>query len=321
MKVLGLSFGRKNGNCDTTLKQALLGAQSAGADVEFLNTCNLKIDRCIGCGACDKVREKGGMSVCIHKDDFPFIEDLIMEADAIIAAAPVYSVAPVGQYKNLCDKMGASHDRSALIRENERRKALGWSDDKMIPTKYFKNRPLGLISIGGASTPGWTSLGLPNMHLIGFSNQMIPVDAIDAYGMGNRVNPVFDEEFMDRLFQLGRNVGTALTLPEGEIQWKGEKGICPVCHCNQLTVRSRTTVECSVCGIIGTLSIKDGEIVVDYPEEQIERSRYRIGGLIEHNDEIKGMMANAVNKMEKDGNKIPKLMEPLNAIKEITRPR
>lgn len=136
MKVLGLSFGRQNGNCDTVLKQALLGAQTAGAEVEFLNTCNLRIDRCVGCGACDKVREKGGMSVCIHKDDFPFVEDLIMEADALIVAAPVYSIAPVGQYKNLCDKMGASHDRSALLRENERRREAGFSEDQMM-TFFF----------------------------------------------------------------------------------------------------------------------------------------------------------------------------------------
>lgn len=321
MKVLGLSFGRKNGNCDTSLKQALLGAQSTGAEVALLNTCNLNIDRCVGCGACDRVREKGGMSVCIHNDDFPFVEDLIMEADAIIAAAPVYSVAPVGQYKNLCDKMGASHDRSALLRENERRKALGWSEDKMLPDKYFKNRPLGLISIGGASTPGWTSMGLPNMHLLGFSNQMIPVDALDAYGMGDRVNPVFDQEFMDRLFLLGQHVGTALTLPKNQIQWQGEKGVCPVCHCNQLTIRAKTTVECSVCGIIGNLSIKEGEIIVDYPQEQINRSRYHLEGLMEHNDEIKGMMANAVKKMNKDGDQIPTLMEPLNTIKILSRPK
>ncbi|MFV0364373.1 MAG: flavodoxin family protein [Suipraeoptans sp.] len=319
MKVLGLSFGRKNGNCDTVLKQALLGAASTGATVEYLNTCNLNIDRCVGCGACDKVREKGGMSVCIFKDDFAYVEDLIMEADAIIAAAPVYSVAPVGQYKNLCDKMGASHDRSALLRENERRASLGWSEDKMIPAKYFKNRPLGLISIGGASTPGWTSMGLSNMHIIGFSNQMIPVDALDAYGMGDRVNPVFDTAFMNRLFTLGENVGNALNLPENEIEWKGDEGICPVCHCNQLTVRENTTVECSVCGIIGKLSIDNGKIAVSYPEEQIARSRYRLGGLMEHNDEIKGMQSRAVAKMQKDGDKIPALMEPLNVIKEIKK--
>jgi multimeric flavodoxin WrbA len=320
MKVLGLSFGRKNGNCDMLLKQALLGAQSTGAEVEYINTCNLKIDRCTGCGACDKVREKGGMSVCTKKDDFPFVEDAIMEADAIIAAAPVYSIGPVGQYKNLCDRMGASHDRCALIRENEHRRELGWDENKMIAPKYFKDRPLGLISVGGARTPGWTSLGVSSMHILGFSNQMIPVDAIDAYGMGDRVNPAFDQGFMTRLYQMGTNVGNALKLLREEIKWMGDsEGLCPVCHCNQLTIRKGTTVECTVCGMIGTLSVENGNVQVEYPEEQLQRSRYNLGGLIEHNDEIKSMRSYAMKKMEKDGHMIPGLLEPLSSVKEVKR--
>ena len=321
MKVLGLSFGRKNGNCDLLLKQALTGAKSTGAEVTYINTCNLKIDRCTGCGACDKVREKGGMSVCLLKDDFPFVEGAMMDADAIIAAAPVYSVAPVGQYKNLCDRMGASHDRSALIRENERRKELGWGEERMLDSKYFKNRPLGLISVGGARTPGWTAMGLSSMHIIGFSNQMIPVDAVDAYGMGDRVHPVFDKEFMERIYCLGKNIGDALKLPKEEVKWMGDNdGTCPVCHCNQLTVRDGVTVECSVCGMVGELQLKEGKIKVEFPKEQWERSRYRLGGLMEHNDEINSMKERFMAKMEKDGDQIPDLVKPLHEIKEM-KPR
>ncbi len=67
MKVLGISFGRKNGNCDIAVKSALLGAEGRGADIAFINTCNLKIDRCTGCGACDKLKEKGKDPVCVIK--------------------------------------------------------------------------------------------------------------------------------------------------------------------------------------------------------------------------------------------------------------
>ena len=38
-------------------KEALLGAK-LGAEVRFINTSNLRIDRCTGCGACDKRMEK-----------------------------------------------------------------------------------------------------------------------------------------------------------------------------------------------------------------------------------------------------------------------
>lgn len=318
MKVLGISFGRKNGNCDILVKQALLGAIKTGAEVSFMNTCNLKIDRCTGCGACDKVRDRGGMSLCVLKDDFLFVREAIMDADALMVAAPVYSVGPTGQYKNLVDRMGASHDRAALLKENQRRRSLGWSEDKMLDPRVFKNRPFAVISVGGARTEGWTSLGLPNLHLLGFSNQMIPVDHINAYGMGDRVNPAFDEKFMSRLFKLGENVAGAAGMPEEQIEWKGDDaGMCPTCHCRHLFIKSGIEVECAVCGSAGTLRIDGGEIKVDYTEEEIKRSRYHMGGLLEHQEEISDMMVNVSKVLAKRGGELEQLLSPLKDIPEI----
>ena len=125
MKVLGLSFGRKGKNCDILVKEALFGAQAKGAEISFINMMNLKIGHCTGCGACDKRRENGGPSRCVIKDDFPFVEDAILEADAIVIAAPVYVLAPIGQYKNLVDRLGPSHDRSVMEKVNKERMAAG----------------------------------------------------------------------------------------------------------------------------------------------------------------------------------------------------
>lgn len=51
MYILGLSFGRKMGNTDILVKEALYGAREGAPDAEikFINTNRLKIDRCIGC--------------------------------------------------------------------------------------------------------------------------------------------------------------------------------------------------------------------------------------------------------------------------------
>ena len=142
MKILGVSFGRKGGNCDTALKLALKGAmESKEHEVIMINTCHMAIDRCTGCGACDKIRERGGMSVCARKDDFPALEELVMEADGVIFAAPVYVLGPTGQFKNFVDRIGPSHDQSQLMLENERRRGLGWPEKQLIPDKYFKKRP------------------------------------------------------------------------------------------------------------------------------------------------------------------------------------
>lgn len=38
MKVLGISFGRRNQRCDVMVKEALFAAKAAGAEVRFINT-------------------------------------------------------------------------------------------------------------------------------------------------------------------------------------------------------------------------------------------------------------------------------------------
>ena len=67
MYILGLSFGKKNANTDILVKEALYGARDAmpDADIKFINTVRLKIDRCIGCGACSTSLERGGDNPCV----------------------------------------------------------------------------------------------------------------------------------------------------------------------------------------------------------------------------------------------------------------
>ena len=49
MKVLGISFGRKNQRSDVLVKEALFAAKAAGADVQFINTLTLNIGHCRAC--------------------------------------------------------------------------------------------------------------------------------------------------------------------------------------------------------------------------------------------------------------------------------
>lgn len=320
MKVLGLSFGRKGGNCDIVVKKALLGARDAGAEIKFVNTVNLKLDRCTGCGGCDRRRDKGGPSRCIIKDDFPFVEELILDADAMIVAAPVYVLGPVGQYKNLCDRMGPSHDRGFMTLENEKRMAAGKSGDELLDPRLFKDRFVGLFSVGGARTENWTSMGLPGMHLLTFSMQMTVVDQMNLYGMGDRVNPVFDAPLMERLTKMGKNVVSCIGKPREEAEWLGdEQGICPLCHCELLTVKSVHDVQCPICGIKGTLKLNGEKISVDFPKEQIEHSRYRYGGVEDHRNEINDMMSKAMKKLEKDGDMLKELLKFMDEIQEVDK--
>ena len=315
MQVLAVSFGREGGNCDILAKKALLGAKAAGCEVRFINTNNLIIERCTNCTACDKVFDKGAdAKLCQRPDDFRFVRDAIMDADGCIFVAPVYSVGVTGQYKNLLDRMGASHDRAAMVAADRQRKAEGKPG---VDPRLFKDRPVAYIPVGGARTPGWTAMGLPMMHLLGVSNQMIPVDYMEGYGMGDRVSPFFDQPYMDRVFQLGKNVGEQVGLEREKMVWRGDwEGVCPSCHGTTLTYRGDgTKVECTVCGSIGDLSIEDGKIKVTYPADEIARGRYQPGGLVEHYEEIQSMMKNFMKVFNERGAEIPEFEKELDFIK------
>ena len=117
-KLLGLNFGRDKGECSKYLNLAIESARQDGADVQIINCCNLKIDRCQGCGACSSGSRLHGKPVmCIVKDDYEMVKEAILDADAIIVAAPVYVLGPAGQLKNLIDRLGPAHDRAAMWKE------------------------------------------------------------------------------------------------------------------------------------------------------------------------------------------------------------
>jgi len=295
MVALGLSFGRKMKNCEILVKQALKGAESAGAQVRFLRTMDLRIDHCTGCGACSASMRAGKQVKCIIKDDYSVVEEAVLDADAIIVAAPVYALAPTGQFKNFLDRFGPAHDRMAIEAEQEKREK---ESTELLDSRYFTRRMVSYISVGGAVTQNWVSYGLAGMHLFGFPNHMKPVGHIDAYNMGQTGSPILDKDLMSRTFDLGKHTAASVGRDENDIAWFGEEGVCPVCHLDHITVKGTTTVECPLCGIEGKLIVEGDNVRVDFPAEQQARSRYTREGLLEHYLEIKGMGAVAGPKIK-----------------------
>jgi multimeric flavodoxin WrbA len=313
MKVLGLNFGRAMKNSELVLKAALMGAEKAGAEVQFIRMMGLDIQHCTGCGSCSRGVANGGNSACILKDDYAFVENAMLDADAWIVAAPVYVLGPIGQLKNLADRFGPAHDQVGMDIEQKKRIEAGKTGDQLLDPRYLKQRYGGLISIGGAFTPHWVSMGLAGMNLLMFPHQVRVVDQIDAYAMGTRVNPVLDDALISRCEQLGANIVSIHGKPFSETAktWFGDDpGICPVCHNRDITIRYGTTrVECPLCGIEGTLVVEGEKVRVEFSEEQQAHSRLRYEGLHDHQKEFAIMRPIQQKIMAERGAELPGLLQ------------
>lgn len=95
---------RKNFNTALTLKEAQKGAESVGADVEYINLTDINYKGCISCFACKrKGFDLGGL--CAFKDDLRPILKKIVSADAVIIGSPIYYSYPTGMFRNLLERM------------------------------------------------------------------------------------------------------------------------------------------------------------------------------------------------------------------------
>ncbi|MCD8020022.1 MAG: flavodoxin family protein [Clostridiales bacterium] len=296
MKVLGISFGRRNQRSDVMVKEALFAAKKAGAEVQFINTLRLDIGHCRACDYCSRMRDKGEVEIhCAMKDDYHILEEACLDADGIIIGAPVYAVGTLGQFKNFVDRFGPSHDRAALLEENKKRIAEGKPE---LDPRYFKDHYTGYISVGGAQTHNWVALGLPMLDLFSFSFCMKCVGHVDAYDQGRTGHPLLDKELMKKCADLGKTVAEAVGKPYDEVDaWSGPEGVCPVCHNSLLSMNGTTKVECPVCGIWGDLAVEDGKVTVEWSEKEKARARNTTIGIYEHYNEIQNMITVCVPKL------------------------
>ena len=281
MKVLGLNFGRVNGACKELLREAVGAAAQSGAEVEIIDTIKYKINRCVGCGACsDRLMSGKGQIRCVQKDDFEWISDKVLEADATIVAAPVYVLAPDGSFKCFVDRFGPAHDKAFMLFENELRLENG---GEPLNGNCLKRHLVGYISVGGAVTPNWVSFGLSQLNLFGYPVGMKVVGQVNAQATWK---PDYRARFLAESRRLGAHMVEAYGQKNSEVVWENDPGACPVCHCKEMTLNGTTEVCCPVCGIFGTLKIEDGKLSVQFSEAEQRRSRLRISGLLEHQEEL-----------------------------------
>jgi multimeric flavodoxin WrbA len=316
MKLLALSCGRKMQNTEVLVKEAMRGAEELGAEVGMIRLLDLDIKPCTGCVNCVRSLMQGGPGKCVIKDDLHLVDEQLMECDGLILGSPVFVLTPHGLLKVMSDRFGPSHDYAFRMGAKEIRDAKGTG--KGPDERSFKGRVAGFISVGGAVTPHWLSLGLPLMNLFTFPSHIRVVDQMQVLGVSRWGHVVLNDEAMTRSRKLGRHVAEAMGRPSPEVRWMGDDpGTCPVCHSNLMTVPSRNPVECAICGIKGEINVEGGKISVTFSEEEQKKARLTVAGKLEHYLEIRDNFKIAAARTDLD--QIPERLKKYKGYREIEK--
>jgi multimeric flavodoxin WrbA len=275
-------------NTEILVKEALMGAQETGAEVELVRLNDLTIKPCTGCNHClDDMFDKGGVGDCIlRNDDFPFIDDKIMECDAMVVGAPIYEKTPPGLLKTLNDRMGPSHDMAFRIMAQKLQDEGKVPKGKGFDPRFFKTRVASLISVGGSE---WDTLALPLLHLFALPMQMVVVDKVLFNWVGLPGVVALDDAKLARAHESGRHVGESLKRPAEEATYIGDEGICPICHSKVVEIREEDKnypAICAICGVRGTLDVTAGKVTFAISDADRPLSHVTLSGKYAHLDEL-----------------------------------
>jgi multimeric flavodoxin WrbA len=251
MKILGLNGSeRKLGNTEILVKEALMGAEEEGAQVEMLRLTDYKILPCDGLAAC-----VFGNTRCNLKDDFDFIMDKIFENDGLVLGTPCYILESTAVIKQIIDRAFSINFRS-------------------------KARGKPAVIIVPYATRGWTPYAFlqPNMLLLFLGMEVIDRALIHTQA----INEVL---LYDKALVKARRMGKELakTVKTGDVSYRGEPGICPICQDRVIRIlRDDETVECGVCGIRGKVVVEEGKIRVRFDKDGILNHRFTAENIYRH---------------------------------------
>ena len=302
MKILGLSGGTPNGANDALCKEALMGAQEVGAELEFINLNTLDLKPCTGCKACVMGLFSGKGNSCVLKDDMQWLTDKMCEADGIVFAIPIFCKTAPGLFHNIMDRFGPRMDRGNLMIAQKIAEEHG---GKPVNPMYLKEKVVSYMGIGGsdwatriqcdfatqALTPKWTLI----------DNQLFPWS----------LSIIMNDEAIAKAHQIGVDLANAAKkIVDGTFvpghgiineDYKGPAGVCPHCHSNNFYLQEDGTAVCCLCGTEGVMKNVDGKYVFEFDAEKwIPHAHDSIPGKFIHGDDIQRNEAATRDLMKSD---------------------
>jgi multimeric flavodoxin WrbA len=232
--LLGIGCGQISGSAEILLKAALQAAEAEGAAVELVRLEELRLDG--------------------DPDDAWWLWDKLVECDALIVSTPIISRTVAARLKLVADRLLGPNADAAIIEALVAARRAG--QDPGVPfrvdERVLKPRVAGFIAVGGSLTSQWKTLALPILHTVTFSMHMAVVDQVQFEGAGTPQSIVLQPDAIARAKQLGRNVATQIGRAFDDAEYRGDEGLCPMCHLDVITLRGGD-VECATCGARGVL--------------------------------------------------------------------
>jgi multimeric flavodoxin WrbA len=112
LKILGICGSpRRDGNTDVLLKEALKGAQEAGAEAEAIFLRDKTISPCLEIYGC-KIDGR-----CVIEDDFHEVADRMVQADVLILASPIFFYTVSAHTKMLMDRCQSFWVKRYILKE------------------------------------------------------------------------------------------------------------------------------------------------------------------------------------------------------------
>ncbi len=245
MKVLALNGSfRKNGNTEILLKQALMGAESEGAEVEILRLTDYKMEPCRGCGLC-LFRENVSQ---VQGDDVSLIFSKVDGCEGVILGSPCSFLELTAVVKQLIDRC--------------------W----ILGHKIGKIKKPAAVIIPYA-TRGWIPYVSVQSNALLNLMRLVKINEITVCTQGIS-EVVLEQESMDSAYTIGKEIAAAIK--KNDFTYKGEAGICPSCHDWLIRIlKDHETVECPTCGVRGKVSIVDGKISMKFEERALSDNRFK----------------------------------------------
>ena len=236
MRVLGLGAGNPGGSAEILLSLALAAAADEGARRDLVRLDELTLPtRPVGPADGDGDAD----------DDGAMLWNQVMDSDGLIVSAPIYSRTVPGRLKLVADRLSGPAADVAFAESYRAMLEAGEEPPVAFPydERVFRPRVAGLIAVGGALTSQWKSLALPLMHQMTFSSHMAVADQLLVGGAGMPRAVVLDDAALSAAERVGHSVGSQLGRAFEDVQYRGEPGLCPLCHLSAVTI-SGTEVEC-----------------------------------------------------------------------------